>query len=133
MANLLLAAAVGNRWLGQVHEWASNTNEHRAGEDPREARLPACPPGRCWRPPTYPNRQRDGLYGTALKICAFMEVRDTMELVTPPSQWHHWPDRDIPARAPQFDPYEFVWSTSEGRGQTLYLLSREGEAERHHW
>lgn len=127
VANLLLAAAVGGHWLGQVHEWASEpTNTEPAAilkkhgyKVPARALLATA---------NLSDRQRDGLYGTALKICAFMEVGDTMEWVTAPSEWHAWPGREIPAQVPEFDPYDFVHSTREGRGQTLYLLSKEGEA-----
>ena len=53
VANLLLAAAVGGRWLGQVHEWASeptNTEPARSSKNT----VTRSPPGRCWRPRTCP-------------------------------------------------------------------------------
>jgi hypothetical protein len=126
VANLLLAAAVDGRWLGQVHEWASTpTNTEPAAVLRKHGYT--VPARALLATANLSERQRDGLYGTALKICAFMEVRDTIEWVTPPSQWHRWPGREIPTQVPEFDPYEFVQSAGEGDGQTLYLLSKEGE------
>lgn len=126
VANLLLAAAVGGRWLGQVHEWASTPTNTEPAQILRKHGF-AVPARALLATANLSDRQRDGLYGTALKICAFMEVRETMEWVTPPSEWIKWPDRAIPAETPQFDPYAFVQSTTEGQGETLYLLSKEGE------
>lgn len=126
VANLLLAAAVGDRWLGQVHEWASMPTNTEPAQILKKHGY-AVPARALLATANLSDRQRDGLYGTALKICAFMEVRQTMEWVTPPSEWIKWPDREIPVHAPQFDPYAFVQSTKEGQGETLYLLSKEGE------
>jgi len=126
VANLLLAAAVGGRWLDQVHEWASTPTNTEPAQILKKHGF-TVPARALLATANLSDRQRDGLYGTALKVCAFMEVRETMEWVTPPSEWVKWPGREIPAEAPQFDPYSFVHSTKEGQGETLYLLSKEGD------
>lgn len=60
-----------------------------------------------------PDKQRDGVYGTARARMGFLRQRKMTAWVTPP-------DGYTPRR--QFHPTDFASSTS-----TLYLLSREGE------
>lgn len=125
VANLLLAAARDDRTLSQVYEWASTPTsmepakvleKHRYRLSAKALKATA----------NLTDKQRDGLYGTALKICAFMEVADTMQWVEPPSMSRRR-GRAIPTDVCEFDPYEFVQSDTEGTGETLYLLSKEGE------
>ena len=126
VANLLLAAASDNRPLTQVYEWASTPTNLEPAKvlEKYGYRLPA---KALKATANLSDKQRDGLYGTALKVCAFMEVGDTMEWVEPPSMWRNHPGRVIPPEVCEFDPYAFVQSDSEGTGETLYLLSKEGE------
>jgi type IV secretory pathway TraG/TraD family ATPase VirD4 len=60
---------------------------------------------------TLPDKQRDGVYGTARALMGFLRNRRTITWVTPPT-----------GHREAFDPRQFAGSTD-----TLYLLSREGD------
>ncbi len=59
-----------------------------------------------------PDKQRDGVYGTARTMVRFMTNPETMAWVTPGRR-----------RRPEFSPAEFVRDPA----QTIYLLSKEGQ------
>ena len=60
---------------------------------------------------TLPDKQRDGVYGSARALMGFLRSRRTITWVAPPAD-----------RRPRFDPHQFAASTD-----TLYLLSSEGD------
>ena len=60
---------------------------------------------------TLPDKQRDGVYGSARALMGFLRNRRTITWVTPPAD-----------HRPGFDPHQFAASSD-----TLYLLSREGD------
>jgi type IV secretory pathway TraG/TraD family ATPase VirD4 len=128
VADLLMAAAVGGRHLNQVYLWLSDQQDLEPvrildgngfsvfAADLRSKYKAA-------------DKERSGVFSTALGICAFMLNSQAMEWVLPPSMWRKLPGREIPAEIPEFDPYAFVRSCSEeGSGDTLYCLSKEGKA-----
>jgi len=111
LAGLFLAAAVDHRPITAVHTWLTRpTNDEpavllrAAGHDPVADAVAAA---------VYsPDRQRAGVYGTALQMVGCLTNPVATRWVTPPTG---------PARARAFDPAAFVTSRD-----TLYSLSREG-------
>ncbi len=112
LAGLILAAAVDHRPVTAVHGWLTDP------DDPTPAALLTD----TWHTAvanavravtTAPDRQRAGVFGTALQMVACLTNPVTTRWVTPPA--------DRAARARRFDPAVFVASTD-----TLYSLSREG-------
>ncbi len=111
LAGLFLAAAVDHRPITAVHTWLTRpTNDEpavllrAAGHDPVADAVAAA---------VYsPDRQRAGVYGTALQMVGCLTNPTATRWVTPPTG---------PARARAFDPAAFVTSRD-----TLYSLSREG-------
>lgn len=70
-----------------------------------------------------PEKQRDGVYASALRLLRCLEDPRVLRWVTPPSSWPQY--RDNPQDAPdlpKFSPRTFLDSRD-----TLYLLSKEGE------
>lgn len=107
---LLLAAACGERALTDVYSWLT----HPVDEDPVE--LLEFNGFRLQHEALYalshlPEKQRDGVYGTARARMGFLRNRRMVEWVTPPTGFKE-----------QLHPAQFAQSTD-----TLYLLSREGE------
>jgi type IV secretory pathway TraG/TraD family ATPase VirD4 len=110
-ASLLLAAAVADRPITQVYLWLTDPDDteparilYAAGHD-----LPARAYEAAQR---LTPKQRDGIFGTALQMTAFLRNADVLPWITPQGQAD---------RRPQFDPDAFVRSK-----HTLYLVSREG-------
>ena len=108
VAQLLLAAALAERPLTQVYLWLTDPNDDEAvrilsehGYEILAAALQS--------QVNAPEKQRGGVYGTALEMCSFMTNRQAMRWVVADD------DR------PQFVPIRFVSSTD-----TLYSLSKEG-------
>jgi len=112
LAGLLLAAAADRRPVTDIHGWLTDPTDdtpavllrtagHTAVADAVRAVV------------TAPDRQRAGVYGTALQMVACLTNPATTRWVTPPS--------DENTRARRFDPAAFVTSRD-----TLYSLSREG-------
>lgn len=112
LAGLLLAAATDHRPVTDIHGWLTDPTDgtpavllrtagHTAAADAVRAVV------------TAPDRQRAGVYGTALQMVACLTNPTTTRWVTPPL------DRRVRAR--RFDPAGFVTSQD-----TLYSLSREG-------
>ncbi len=123
VAQMLLAAACGNRSLTQVYLWLTRPTDaepvrvlqaagYRIVAADLQAQINA------------PDKQRGGVFGTASSICAFMVDSQAMEWVTPPSQWRAQP----PGPVQEFDPYQFALVAADGSAQTLYSLSKEGKA-----
>lgn len=111
LAGLFLAAATDHRPITTVHTWLTRpTNDEpavllrAAGHDPVADAVAAA---------VYsPDRQRAGVYGTALQMVGCLTNPVATCWVTPPTG---------PVRARAFDPAAFVTSRD-----TLYSLSREG-------
>jgi type IV secretory pathway TraG/TraD family ATPase VirD4 len=110
-AALLLAAAVAERPITQVYLWLTDPDDteptrilYAAGHE-----LPAKAYEAAQR---LTPKQRDGIFGTALQMTAFLRNADVLPWITPQRQAD---------RRPQFDPAAFVRSK-----HTLYLVSREG-------
>ncbi len=114
LAGLFLAAAVDHRPITTVHTWLTRpTNDEpavllrAAGHDPVADAVAAA---------VYsPDRQRAGVYGTALQMVGCLTNPTATRWVTPPT------GAGLAARARAFDPAAFVTSRD-----TLYSLSREG-------
>jgi len=111
LAGLFLAAALDHRPITAVHTWLTRpTNDEpavllrAAGHTPVADAVAAA---------VYsPDRQRAGVYGTALQMVGCLTNPIATRWVTPPTG---------PARARAFDPAAFITSRD-----TLYSLSREG-------
>ncbi|NUP34347.1 MAG: TraM recognition domain-containing protein [Streptomycetaceae bacterium] len=108
-AALMLAASVDGLPITMVYEWLTRPNDDTPARILRAAghRLPA---KSLMSVITAPDRQRAGVYGTAVQMAAFLVADNLNEWITPGSN----PDR------PQFDPREFLLSTD-----TIYLMSEE--------
>ena len=112
LGNLLLAAALDGRPVTQVYLWLTDPTDDEPAEVLR---------ARGWTLQAAavdgvvhaPERQRGGVYGTALEVVSFLTSRQAATWVTPQ------PGRD---HRPQFDPEAFVAGP-----HTLYSLSKEGE------
>lgn len=109
VAALLLAAAEDGRMVDDCHRWVTDAVRaeqavkilRRAGHELSAASLHA--------DLQAPEKQRDGVLGSAERLLAFLTHREAVTWVTPGYG------------RPEFDPAEFVKGTG-----TLYLLSREG-------
>jgi hypothetical protein len=108
LALLLLAAASSHRPMGAVWAWVCDPGD----TDPTDA-LAAAGHGEHARAlsalASLPERQRDGVYGSARSVVGFLLDPAVTAWITP-----------VPGR-PAFDPHAFADSTD-----TLYLLSRDG-------
>lgn len=111
LSSLLLAAAVAGEPITTVHTWLTEpenldpvhhlvTAGHTLPAESLEAVIRVTP------------KQRDGVFGTALEMVAFLRNAEVLPWITPAGPG------DTRTR---FDPAAFVRSTD-----TLYLLSREG-------
>ncbi|MGW1998046.1 type IV secretory system conjugative DNA transfer family protein [Embleya sp. NPDC001921] len=109
-ANLLLAASIDRRPITQVYVWLTRPTDDTPVRILRDAghRLPA---EAVESVIGQPDRQRAGVYGTAIQMASFLVAENINEWVTPGSD---------PSR-PEFDFKAFVRSPSD----TLYLLSEE--------
>jgi type IV secretory pathway TraG/TraD family ATPase VirD4 len=111
VSQLLLAAALDQRELTQVHLWLSAETDQEPVEILKEHGYRVIATA-LQAQINAPERQRGGVFGTAREMCAFMTNRQAMRWVTCPH-----------AQRPQFDAREFAVSTD-----TLYSLSKEGKA-----
>ncbi|MFC8668698.1 type IV secretory system conjugative DNA transfer family protein [Streptomyces sp. NPDC057199] len=114
LANLLLAAALGNQPITKVYTWLSNPRD----ETPEEILREAGPAHRMAADSVRgtllsPEKQRGGVYGTARQMASCLRNPQVTQWVTP---------TDRLDKRPQFNPAEFVRGTD-----TLYLVSREGK------
>lgn len=115
VANMLLAAMVDDRPITQIYRWLSNQRddeparilesagpEYQAAADGLNSVLNAA------------DKQRSGVYGTAMKNVACLRDPKVTRWVTPP------PAGSLDKKR-EFSPADFVRSSD-----TLYLVSREG-------
>jgi type IV secretory pathway TraG/TraD family ATPase VirD4 len=108
---LLLAAACGDERLTLVYTWLTQPTDETAvdllkvnGFDLQEQSLYALS--------HLPDKQREGVYGTARSLMGFLRNRDIVSWISPSSL----------GERRQFHPHDFAASHD-----TLYPLSREGE------
>jgi len=109
---VFLAAALGGRPVSQAYRWLTSPADRTPVELLRDAGL-SIKADQLRGYATLTEKQRDGVYGTALKMAAPLTYRKILEWVEPLG-----PDDD----RPRFDPAEFVAGTG-----TLYSLSKEGQ------
>ncbi len=130
VALLLMGAALDGRSLSQVFLWLSAQTDAEAvkilekqGYELFAADLHS--------KIHAADKERSGVFSSAMNFCSFMLNREAMEWVTPPAEWPKTlPDgtpRQLPTRVREFNPYDFVESDREGHGDTLYSLSKEGK------
>ncbi|WP_406693316.1 TraM recognition domain-containing protein (plasmid) [Saccharopolyspora sp. ID03-671] len=110
-AYFFLAAARSGKPITQAYEWIT---DHRAARQALDCLRPEdrLIAGKLRKLIELPEKQREGVFGSALKLLQCLEEPSVLRWVTPPPD-----DED----RPEFAPEEFVNST-----HTLYLLSREG-------
>ncbi|WP_436787968.1 type IV secretory system conjugative DNA transfer family protein [Yinghuangia sp. YIM S10712] len=108
-ANLLLAASIDGQPITQVYEWLTRPTDDTPARILRDAghRLPA---KSVTSVVTAPDKQRAGVYGTAIQMASFLIADNINEWVTPGSD---------PTR-PHFDIDEFLRNRD-----TIYLMSEE--------
>ena len=110
LTSMLLAAACDDRPITQIHGWLTDPSEDEAVEILRRHNYPMNADALS-SIMNYADKQRDGIYGTALGYVDCL----TNQTVAP------WVNPSGSARRPEFSPEEFV------RGKnTLYSLSKEG-------
>jgi hypothetical protein len=112
LAGLLLAAALDNRPITQVHTWLTRPTDDKAVAI-LEAHGFTQTANAVAHVVNAPEKQRGGVYGTALQMASCLTNRQVAQWVTPQGSSD---DR------PQFDPGAFVRSKG-----TLYSLSKEGK------
>lgn len=111
IAQLLLAAACANESLATVYRWLTNHTDEAPLEALREQNF-TLQEDTLYSLMSLPDKQREGIYGPARSIMAFVTNPELRQWIAPPNT------RDTP----RFDPHSFARSTD-----TLYLLSVEGE------
>ena len=112
LAGLLLAAALDSRPITQVHTWLTRPADDEA-VDILKAHGFTQTSNAVGGVINAPEKQRGGVYGTALQMASCLTNRQVARWVTPQG------DKD---ERPQFDPAAFVRSKG-----TLYSLSKEGK------
>jgi type IV secretory pathway TraG/TraD family ATPase VirD4 len=112
LAGLLLAAALDGRPITQVHTWLTRPADDTA-VDILRAHGYAQTANAVGGVVNAPEKQRGGVYGTALQMASCLTNRQVAQWVTPQGE------KDP---RPQFDPAGFVRSKG-----TLYSLSKEGK------
>ena len=115
LANMLLAAALDKRPVTQVYRWLSN----QRNDEPARILEEAGPDYAAAADGLYgvlnsADKQRSGVYGTAIKNAACLKDPKVTRWVTPPTSGELGKRR-------QFVPADYVRSMD-----TLYLVSREG-------
>ncbi len=127
VAQMLLAAACGKRSLTQVYLWLTRPTDSEPVRVLQAAGYPIVAAD-LQAHLNAPEKQRGGVFGTALSICAFMVDSQAMGWVTPPSQWRRDRQPKEGETVEEFDPYKFALVATDGSRQTLYSLSKEGKA-----
>jgi type IV secretory pathway TraG/TraD family ATPase VirD4 len=113
LAGLLLAAALDHRSLTQVYTWLTRPTDETPVDILREHDF-ALTADQVAGVVTAPEKQRGGIYGTAMQMASCLTNRQVARWVTP---------QGAPDPRPQFHPEDFVRG-----GGTLYSLSKEGHA-----
>ncbi len=110
LSNLLLAAALDHRPITQVYVWVTRPNDEEPAQilDQHHYDLQA---KAVLADVHAPDKQRQGVFGTARGMCSFLTNRGVMKWATPDG-----------STRPHLNLSEFV----RGR-DTLHLLSREGK------
>ncbi|UOD83455.1 type IV secretory system conjugative DNA transfer family protein [Paenarthrobacter ureafaciens] len=112
LAGLLLAAALDDRPITQVHTWLTRPSDDEA-VDILKAGGFLQTANAVGGVINAPEKQRGGVYGTALQMASCLTNRQVAQWVTPQGEKDN---------RPQFDPAAFVRSKG-----TLYSLSKEGK------
>ena len=114
LVNYIYAAAVAGMTLLDVAAWLADVDNERPAELLEQHGYPAAA-GQIRSVLNKPDKQRDGVLGTAQSWLAVLTDPGLAAWITPPPAGAHYPE---------FHPEEFVRSASD----TLYLLSQEGPA-----
>ncbi|WP_427136663.1 type IV secretory system conjugative DNA transfer family protein [Pseudarthrobacter sp. S9] len=112
LAGLLLAAALDGRPITQVHTWLTRPTDDEAVDILKTHGFTQTS-NAVAGVVNAPDKQRGGVYGTALQMASCLTNRQVAQWVTPQGSTD---------TRPQFDPAEFVRSKG-----TLYSLSKEGK------
>ncbi|MCQ9165494.1 type IV secretory system conjugative DNA transfer family protein [Arthrobacter sp. STN4] len=112
LAGLLLAAALDGRPITQVHTWLTRPTDDEAVDILKTHGFTQTS-NAVAGVVNAPDKQRGGVYGTALQMASCLTNRQVAQWVTP---------QGAADTRPQFDPAAFVRSKG-----TLYSLSKEGK------
>lgn len=112
LAGLLLAAALDSRPITQVHTWLTRPTDDEAVDILKTHGFTQTSNAVAGIV-NAPDKQRGGVYGTALQMASCLTNRQVAQWVTP---------QGAADTRPQFDPAGFVRSKG-----TLYSLSKEGK------
>lgn len=112
LAGLLLAAALDHRAITDVYTWLTRPTDETAVDVLREHGF-SLTADQVAGVVSAPEKQRGGIYGTAMQMASCLTNRQVARWVTP---------QGAADPRPQFRPEEFV----RADGGTLYSLSKEG-------
>ncbi|MDO5645937.1 MAG: TraM recognition domain-containing protein [Dermabacter sp.] len=112
LAGLLLAAALDHRPITDVYTWLTRPTDETAVDILREHDF-ALTADQVAGVVSAPDKQRGGIYGTAMQMASCLTNRQVAQWVTP---------KGAADPRPQFRPEEF----ERADGGTLYSLSKEG-------
>lgn len=112
LAGLLLAAALDHRAITDVYTWLTRPTDETAVDVLREHGF-SLTADQVAGVVSAPEKQRGGIYGTAMQMASCLTNRQVARWVTP---------QGAADPRPQFQPEEFV----RADGGTLYSLSKEG-------
>ncbi|MGQ0632486.1 MAG: type IV secretory system conjugative DNA transfer family protein [Sporichthyaceae bacterium] len=121
LALLLLAAACGERPLTAVYSWLTDPTDSAPADLLAEHGF-GLHEATVYKLAHLPDKQREGVYGGARQVMAFLLDRSIARWITPPPG--DASENGAPGRGllPEFDPRAYARSTD-----TLYLLSRKDE------
>ncbi len=116
LVNYVFAAALAGKTLLDVDRWLSDVQDTEARAILTQRGFPAAA-AQLKAVLAKPDRQRDGVLGTA---------QSWLSVITDPryAAWITPPAGSLDARTPRFEPESFVRSSAD----TIYLLSQEGPA-----
>ncbi|WP_223840500.1 type IV secretory system conjugative DNA transfer family protein [Saccharopolyspora pogona] len=121
LSYFFLAAARSGKDITAAYHWAADSRNREPAEILRDAGDIVA--SKLAGIVELPEKQREGVYASALRLLKCLEDARVLKWVTPPTSWPEYADR--PAEAPtipQFDAKSFLQTRD-----TLYLLSKEGE------
>lgn len=116
LVNYVFAAAIGGKCLADVDAWLGDINDTEAQGILRDGGYPTAAE-QIRSVLSKPDRQRDGVVGTAQSWLSVLSDPKYAAWINPPSAADE-------AGRPRFDPGRFVRSEAD----TVYLLSQEGPA-----